>query len=232
MEWLKRMADAVAYMEEHMEEPFDIADVARTACSSVFHFQRMFHMLTGATVAEYVRRRRLTLATQELAVAGAKVLEVALKYGYDTPESFAKAFRRVHGTNPSAAREPGANLKAYPRISFHLSLKGDKEMDYRIVEREAFQVVGFGPADIPQSVFYWLRRAFFYFNMASLPGFNAPKVEIISAMAGRKMLGSTMNGQIRQAGLLDTADFSSVTASWMKEAALRRMRRVRDLALQ
>lgn len=142
MEWLKRMSDAVEFMEKTMEEPFDAAAIARVACSSTFHFQRMFHMLTGITVAEYVRKRKLTLAAQELAVTKAKVLDIALKYGYDTPESFAKAFRKAHGVTPSTAREPGVVLKAYPRISFHLSLKGDQDMDYKIVKREAFQVVG------------------------------------------------------------------------------------------
>ena len=72
MDWLKRMADAVAYMEEHLDEPFDPAPIAKAACSSTFHFQRMFHMLTGLTVAEYARKRRLTLAAQELAVTKAK----------------------------------------------------------------------------------------------------------------------------------------------------------------
>jgi AraC family transcriptional regulator len=142
LEWLNRMMDAVEYMEEHIEEPIDASMVAKVAYSSTFHFQRMFYMLTGTTVAEYLRNRRLTLAAQELATTKAKVLDVAIKYGYDTPEFFSKAFRRVHGISPSTARESEANLKAYPRISFHLSLKGDKDMDYRIVEREAFQVVG------------------------------------------------------------------------------------------
>lgn len=143
MEWLDKMTDAIDYMEKHMEEQLDIEKVAKAAYSSTFHFQRMFHMLTGMTVAEYVRKRKLTLAAQELAMSSAaRVLDVALKYGYDSPESFAKAFRRVHGITPSAAREAGANLKAYPRISFHLSLKGDKDMDYRIVERKEFNVVG------------------------------------------------------------------------------------------
>lgn len=142
MEWFKRMADALEYMEHHMEEPFDAAKISKAAYSSPFHFQRMFHMLTGVTAAEYVRKRKLTLAAQELAVSGAKVLDIALKYGYDTPESFSKAFRKVHGIPPSAVRETGASLKAFPRISFQLSLKGDQEMDYRIVEKEAFQVVG------------------------------------------------------------------------------------------
>lgn len=144
MEWFKRMADAVEYMENHMEDPFDAAEIAKIACSSTFHFQRMFHMITGNTVAEYIRKRKLTLAAQELAATKAKVLDIALKYGYDTPESFSKAFRRVHGISPSAVREPGARLKAHPRISFQLSLKGDKEMDYKIIEKDAFKVVGRG----------------------------------------------------------------------------------------
>ncbi|MFC4775990.1 GyrI-like domain-containing protein [Paenibacillus sp. GCM10023252] len=142
MEWLNRMMAALDLMEERMEEPLDVGELAKAACSSPYHFQRMFYMLTGVTVADYIRKRRLTLAAQELALTGPKVIDVALKYGYDSPESFSKAFRKLHGISPSEARSPGAQLKAFPRLSFHLSLKGDKEMDYRIVQREAFQVIG------------------------------------------------------------------------------------------
>ena len=144
MEWLNRMKDAVEYMETHMEEPFDAAQIAKVACSSLFHFQRMFHMLTGITVAEYVRKRKLTLAAQELASTKVKVVDIALKYGYDTPESFSKAFRRVHGISPSAARAQGVKLKARPPISFQLLLKGDMDMDYKIIEKDAFKIVGKG----------------------------------------------------------------------------------------
>lgn len=115
MEWLDRMKDAIDLIESKL------ADV---------------------TVAEYIRKRRLTLAAQDLSMFPTRVLDVALKYGYDSPESFAKAFRKAHGISPSEARGNGANLKAYPRISFHLSLKGDKEMDYKIVNREGFSVIG------------------------------------------------------------------------------------------
>jgi AraC family transcriptional regulator len=142
LEWLQKMMDAVGYMEDHMEEPVEMAKIAQTACSSPFHFQRMFHMLTGSTVMEYIRKRRLTLAAQELAVQKVKVIDVALKYGYETPESFAKAFKQLHGISPTAARLPGQELKAFPRISFQISLKGDQKMDYRIVEKETFFVVG------------------------------------------------------------------------------------------
>lgn len=139
---MTRMKDALDYIEDHMEEPISVSDIAKVACSSTFHFQRMFHMLTGMTVAEYIRKRRLTLAAQELAISSTKVLDTALKYGYDSPESFAKAFRKIHGITPSQARDPGVKLKAFPRISFHLSLRGDQDMDYRIVEKAGFTVVG------------------------------------------------------------------------------------------
>lgn len=142
MEWLQRMTNAVDYMEEHLEGPIDVARIAKVACSSSFHFQRMFHMLTGSTVVEYIRKRRLTLAARELAAKKAKVIDVALKYGYETPESFAKAFKRLHGISPVAARRPGLSLKAFPRITFQLSAKGDRDTEYKIVEQEAFQVVG------------------------------------------------------------------------------------------
>lgn len=142
MEWLVRMKNALELMERKMEEQLELAEIAKAAYSSPFHFQRMFHMLTGVTVAEYIRKRKLTLAAQELTISSAKVVDVALKYGYDSPESFSKAFRKLHGITPSAAREPGARLKAFPRISFHLSLKGDKDMDYKIIEKDHFTVLG------------------------------------------------------------------------------------------
>lgn len=143
MEWLDRMARALEYIEGSMTEKLDMAEAARIAWSSPFHFQRTFHVITGMTVADYTRHRRLTLAAQELSL-GEKVLDVALKYGYETPESFAKAFRKVHGVSPSEARIPGTLLKAFPRISFHISIIGEKDMDYKIIHKEAFNVLGVG----------------------------------------------------------------------------------------
>ncbi|BBH20312.1 AraC family transcriptional regulator [Paenibacillus baekrokdamisoli] len=142
MDWFTRMKNALELMEENLEEQLDITEIAKAAYSSPFHFQRMFHMLTGMTVAEYSRKRKLTLAAQELAISTAKVVDVAFKYGYDSPESFSKAFRKIHGVTPSEARNPEVSLKAFPRISFQLSLKGDLDMDYRIIEKDAFPVIG------------------------------------------------------------------------------------------
>lgn len=142
MEWLNRMKEALDHIERNLDRRLEMEEIAKTVYSSPFHFQRMFLMLTGMTVAEYIRKRRLTLAAQELATSSSRVLDVALKYGYDSPESFSKAFRKIHGISPSEARHPGVRLKAFPRITFHLSLKGDKGMDYRIVKKEAFTVIG------------------------------------------------------------------------------------------
>ena len=142
MDWLDRMNRALDYIEHHLEDGVSIEEAAKAAYSSAFHFHRLFHMVTGITVTEYIRRRRLTLAAQELASTQNRVVDVALKYGYDSPESFAKAFRRLHGIAPSEARNPGVRLKAFPRMEFQLTLKGVHAMDYRIVEREAFHVIG------------------------------------------------------------------------------------------
>lgn len=144
MDWLKRMEAALELMESRMTEPVTIEEIAAAACFSPFHFQRAFSFITGMTVAEYMRKRRLTLAAQELASSEIKVVDVALKYGYDTPESFTKAFRRLHGTTPTEARRSGTPLKAFPPITFQISLKGDTPMDYRLVEKGNFSVVGVG----------------------------------------------------------------------------------------
>ncbi|MEW9670065.1 effector binding domain-containing protein [Ammoniphilus sp. 3BR4] len=141
MDWLNAMNNAVEYLEANMTEKLEMEKVAKIALSSSFHFQRMYYMLTGVTVAEYVRRRKLTLAAQDI-LSGEKIIDVAFRYGYTTPEAFTKAFRKMHGISPSAAREPGAKLMAYPKLSFHISIKGDKNMNYKIVDKESFSVVG------------------------------------------------------------------------------------------
>lgn len=142
MDWQKRLEEALEFIESNLEASLPVETIAKAMYSSPFHFQRMFHMWSGITLGEYVRKRKLTLAAQELAVSSAKVVDVALKYGYDTPESFCKAFRKLHGVSPSAARKPGVSIKAFPRVSFEPHALGDAEVDYQIVEKEAFTVVG------------------------------------------------------------------------------------------
>jgi AraC family transcriptional regulator len=141
MNWLNAMNNAVEYIEDNITKKIDIVQVAKIALSSPIHFQRMYHMITGVTIGEYIRRRRLTLATQDI-ISGEKIINVAYKYGYETPEAFTKAFRKMHGISPSVARELGVNLKAYPKLSFHISIKGDKNMNYKVFDKGSFKVVG------------------------------------------------------------------------------------------
>lgn len=142
MDWLERMNRAMDYIEAHLADDISYDDIARIACCSTYHFQRMFPFITGITLSEYIRRRRLTLAAFELQTTDAKVIDVALKYGYQSPEAFARAFKNLHGIMPISARDKGVSLKAYPRMSFHISIKGGIEMNYRIEQRGAFEMFG------------------------------------------------------------------------------------------
>ena len=136
MEWLDRMNDALGYLEANLAGTADMEHAARLACCSVYHFGRMFSYIAGVPLSEYLRRRRMTLAAFDLQNGG-RVLDVALRYGYESPTAFNRAFQSVHGVSPSAAQRDGAPLKAYPRISFKITVKGEAEMDYRIIKQEA-----------------------------------------------------------------------------------------------
>lgn len=142
MEWLERLNQAVGYIEGHLEGEIDYDAAARIACCSTFHFQRMFSYIAGVPLSEYIRRRRMTCAGLALQRGDEKVIDLALRYGYDSPTSFTRAFTGIHGMPPSEARHSGAMLKAYPRISFRITIKGDTEMNYRIEHKEAFRIAG------------------------------------------------------------------------------------------
>ena|SRR5699024_4836462 len=136
------MNDALRYVEENLINDIDAREVAKRALCSEYHFKRMFSFLAGVTLSEYIRRRRLTLAAFELNNSDLKVIDVAMKYGYNSPDSFTRAFHILHGVTPSEARNNGHTIKAYPRMTFQLSIKGGKEMNYRIEEKRGFNIVG------------------------------------------------------------------------------------------
>ena len=140
MDWSDRMNAAIDYIEENLAGIIDFNEAANRACCSSSHFQRVFFAINGLTQIEYVRRRRLTLAAMELAAGNAKVIDVSIKYGYDSPNAFTRAFRNMHGITPQAAREPGVTLTSFPRISFHIELKGGNDMDYKILIKPAFSI--------------------------------------------------------------------------------------------
>lgn len=141
-DWSEGIQNAIRYIEDNLTETLDIRDIAAQAYVSAFHFQRIFGVLCGMTVGEYIRSRRLSLAAQELSRGDIRVIDAALKYGYDSPDSFTRAFTKFHGVSPSAARERGAALKSFAPLRIKLTLEGGGMMDYRIVEKEQFTVVG------------------------------------------------------------------------------------------
>jgi AraC family transcriptional regulator len=142
MDSLERMNDGLNYIEENLTDEIDFAEVARRTFCSEYHFKRMFPFLAGVPLSEYIRRRRLTLAAFDLRDSKLRIIDIAVKYGYNSPDSFTRAFQSLHGVTPSEARKNGQSLKAYPRMTFQLSIKGGSEMNYRIVEKEAFHIVG------------------------------------------------------------------------------------------
>ena len=133
---------ALDYIEAHLADGIDCTAAAREAAMSPYQFQRVFGVLCGCPLGEYIRKRRLTLAGAELAAGQARVIDVSLKYGYDSPESFARAFARFHGVLPSQA-QCGAPLRAFSRVSVKLTLEGGQIMDYTIEERDAMILTGY-----------------------------------------------------------------------------------------
>lgn len=142
MEWVERWNEAIRYIEAHLTEEIDYAQLGRIACCSVYHFQRMFAYLAGVPLAEYIRRRRMSLAAADLQSTGIRVIDAAAKYGYDSPTAFNRAFQAVHGMPPSAVRGGGVPVRSFPAIRFQVTVKGAEEMNYRIETKEAFRIVG------------------------------------------------------------------------------------------
>lgn len=143
MDTLSNMNKALAYIEEHLTEEIDYSEVSKIAYCSKYHFKRIFSFLSGIGLSEYIRRRRLTLAALDLKDTNLRIIDEAVKYGYDSADSFSRAFHSMHGILSSEARSENTQLKAYPRMTFQLSIKGGCEMNYRIVEKESFKLVGF-----------------------------------------------------------------------------------------
>lgn len=141
MDWLTGIQNAINYVEEHLTEEIDYNEVAKEAACSSFYFQKIFSILCGITLGDYIRSRRLTLAGNELSTTDNKVIDIALKYGYDSPESFTRAFSRFHGVTPSKAKKDGSKLKSFSRLSVKITLSGGNIMDYKIIEKEAFNII-------------------------------------------------------------------------------------------
>lgn len=141
MDWIMGMQRAINYVEEHLTEELDFDVVAREAAYSSFYFQRLFSLLCGFTLGDYIRNRRLTLAGEELLTSDKRIIDIGIKYGYANPRSFTRAFLKFHGVTPTEARMNGAKLKSFSRISVKVVLTGGDTINYRIVDEPAFDVI-------------------------------------------------------------------------------------------
>lgn len=141
MEWTNAVQSAIEFMEQHITEDISAEDVANYVHISSFYFQKGFSMLCGYSVTEYIRNRRLALAGGDLTTTDMKIIDVAMKYGYDSPDSFAKAFTRFHGVSPTMARKDNVMIKTFAPLKLEISLKGGYLMNYKIVDKESFTIL-------------------------------------------------------------------------------------------
>lgn len=142
MNWIESMSEAIKYIEDNLDDDLEVEVIAAKAFISPFYFQKAFSLLCGFSVGEYIRYRRLANAGNDLLTTDEKIIDIAMKYGYYSPDSFTKAFTRFHGSTPTAVRRNGQTIKTFVPLKLKLLLEGGYIMEYKIVEKEAFKVVG------------------------------------------------------------------------------------------
>lgn len=138
MDWTQSLQIAIDYIEKHLTEKLDFEIISSQSGFSSFYFQRIFNAICGISIGEYIRYRRLTLAGIDLKTTNEKIINIALKYGYDSPESFTRAFSKFHGISPSAARKTNCKLNSFSKLTVEINLKGGIEMVYKIINKDAF----------------------------------------------------------------------------------------------
>ena len=142
MEWIERFNNVINYIEENITQQIDYGEIAKIACCSSYHFQRMFTYMAGIPLSEYIRKRKMSLAAVDLRSGNEKVIDIAGKYGYNSPTAFNRAFQSIHRISPSAVKSGNAYVKSFPPLSFKLVVKGVEELNYRIEAKEAFRIIG------------------------------------------------------------------------------------------
>lgn len=140
---IHRINEVMEYIESKMTDQIDMNQVAKIALCSEFHFSKMFSYLAGVSLSEYIRNRRLTLAVSDLSASSLTIVDIATKYGYSSADAFTRAFKKMHGVLPSEVRAGSEIVKSYPKLSFEIKTTGAKEMEYRIIEKEEFNLIGF-----------------------------------------------------------------------------------------
>ena len=142
MDWVEGLNQSVRYIEEHLTDEIDYEQLGRIACCSTYHYQRMFTYMAGISLAEYIRRRKMSLAAIDLQGGKERIIDVAAKYGYSSPTAFNRAFQSFHGVAPSILKNSNAMVKYFSPIVFYIAVKGATEMNYRIEKKGAFRIIG------------------------------------------------------------------------------------------
>ncbi len=146
MEWVEKLNQSMNYIEEHLTDEIDYEQLGRIACCSTYHYQRMFTYMAGLTLAEYIRRRKMSLAAVDLQSGDERIderiIDIAEKYGYRSPTAFNRAFQSFHGIAPSSVKDKGVSVKSFSPIVFRIAIKGATEMNYKIETKEAFRIIG------------------------------------------------------------------------------------------
>lgn len=142
MNELKQMNLAMQYIDNNLTDTIDYAKLAQIACCSEYHFKRVFSFLAGMPLSEYIRLRKLSCAAVILKNSDEKIIDIAMRLGYESSDAFTKAFRSVHNVTPIQARKSAVSLKSFPPMTFQLKIQGGNVMNYRIVEKEPFKIAG------------------------------------------------------------------------------------------
>ncbi len=200
MDVLTELNRVMAYIETHIDKDVTLTDAASVTSYSPYHFGRLFYYIAELPLSEYIRRRKLSLAAMQLQGSGAKVIDLAVQYGYDSADSFTRAFVKQHGVTPSAARQPGVSLTIYPPLLFQIKIKGAQAMNWRIEERVAFEVFGiervFGNDETGKVPGFWTeiyrrgqyRKLFRDAGGVGDPDSETPGVSIVNAVCGYEEL--------------------------------------------
>lgn len=143
MEWLTAIRTALEYMEKDITAVTGPEEVAENVHISTMYLQRGFQIMTGFTIGEYIRNRRLYLAACDLVNTDEKIIDIAFSYGYETPESFTKAFSRFHGAAPSQVRSGQAVFRTFLPLKICITVQGGSQMDFKVTKMFPFKVIGF-----------------------------------------------------------------------------------------
>lgn len=177
MEWIGSLKLAINYMEKHLVENISAEEVAEAVYMSPFYFQKGFKIMTGYSVGEYIRYRRLYMAALEAIAGNEKIIDLAYKYGYDTPESFTKAFSRFHGVSPKQMQGDAKKIKIFLPLRINVSVKGGNDMDFVVEKMEEMKVIGYERSFTYETAYQEIPKFWSEFCANCMDGKNSEQIQ-------------------------------------------------------